>query len=105
VIFPADQDEIRNLINQSILSLDEINDELQILTNIAGIVIPINKIELNETIENAGFISNSETIESEVLNNSEWDTNSQYAHQLIQELDYYRSKTDKFDLLILDQDL
>jgi len=103
IILPADENRMNNLLTQSINILNEINDEITLLTNVSGVKTPENMGELDESLENSQMIANSVLIDEQVIHNPQWDDPNSIANQLITQLrelkliirDYNPSTLDK----------
>ena len=70
IILPADENRIKNLLDQSINILNNINNEIALLTNVSGVKTPKNMGELDESLENSQLIANSILIDEEIINNT-----------------------------------
>ena len=104
-LFPADQDEIKRLLSESINTLQLIAEEISILSEITGIKKPENRQEITEYNEIVGIITNSDKIEREILENPEWNSINPNVQQIINELEKFKLKTNKFHLSVLSQDI
>ena len=86
IILPADENRINNLLNQSINILNNINNEITLLTNVSGVKTPKNMGELDESLENSQLIANSILIEEEIVINPQWDDPNSTSNNLIKQL-------------------
>lgn len=106
--FVSFESEIKNLLTNSIQSLDELETTINVLHKISGVTLANNWLELDEALNNASKISASPQIDYEVMQNPEWDIFSQRAQEIFTEIENFKVKTaplSKFKDDVLDKDL
>ncbi|HMK54718.1 MAG TPA: DUF3320 domain-containing protein [Methanobacteriaceae archaeon] len=103
VIFPADQEEIKKLLTDSLAIMGEIELGMEELSIHTGVYTPSNRDELNEIIDIARKISNSQTLPLSIINNQDW--NEEKAREIINFLERFLATTSKFQKKALKMDL
>ena len=105
IILPADENRINNLLDKSINILDNINNEITLLTNFSGVKTPNNMGELDESLENSQLIVNSISIDDEIINNTQWDDPNFIANRLIKQLREFKLIIKDYNPSTLDKNL
>ena len=104
-LFPSDQEEINRLLNESMDLIQLVINGIGDLSDISGVSKPINLHELIKFIEITEMLNNSNNIDRNILENHEWDSINSNAEMIINDLDEFKLKTNKFKLSILDNDI
>lgn len=106
-IIPTDMQEIKSLLGEIILNIDQIQEKTQNISNEMGISLPFNLEEIDEELKISTILT-ERVVEDEVLSNPDWDFNSKKATLIISNLEEYRKKQpflSKFSNDILDKDI
>jgi len=88
--------------------LNNLKENIDTLIDILGVSYTNNKQELEETIQNARFLAESDRVEFNVLNNSDWNSENYVANEIIHEIEDFAKNElflSKFTSEILDYDL
>ncbi|MDR2967161.1 MAG: DUF3320 domain-containing protein [Methanobacteriaceae archaeon] len=109
-LLPSDLREIELLINDTLATLDEFNQESIHLYDNYGIKISHDLRSYEKSLEGLKLLDKKkiEIIDGEVLTNKQWTTNSRKAYNLIEKLEVYQSLSknmEKFNDIILNEDL
>jgi len=109
-LLPSDLREIELLINETIATLDDFNQESTHLHDSYGIKISNDLKSYEKSLEALKLLDMKkiELIDGKILTNKQWLTNSKKAYNLIEELQKYQSISkvmEKFNDTILDEDL
>ena len=107
-IIPTEQNEIKRILEIFPPLINSIQYNIKKLAEKTGIEIPQNIEELEESFSNALMISESPTIEPEILRNTEWDSISEKTKDIIDNIEEYHKHStflNKFQVNILDNDL
>ena len=107
-ILPAEEEEIETLLNDTIETLNDIEDKAQKLSKISGIKIPATLEEMEHLIAAVEIISSFPSLEREILLNTQWDYDKLQVYNLIKSLEEFQSKEKslkRFNKGVLDQDL
>ena len=90
--FASYEDEIKSSLKNTSSFLENIKTDISLLIDLTGVKIPYNKEELEETIKNSKFLTEMGTVESSILNNTQWDTFNPSSKQLIDDITEYKSQ-------------
>lgn len=104
-ILPSDENEIKSLLNQSKNTIKNIEKSQTLLSELSGVSIALNRNELDEYLEYAQMIGDSEKIPREVLDNPVWDGPEPEAEEILRNLKELEIKTKNFNPQILDKNL
>ncbi len=107
-ILPAEEEEIENLLTDTIGKLNEIEDNAQNLAKISGITIPTTLDEMDHLIAAVEIISSYPSLERDILLNTQWDYDKLQVYNLIKSLEEFQSRAKglkRFKKGVLEEDL
>ena len=108
LLSPLIRQEIKIILDSFSPILDSIENEVKKLADNMGMEVPKNLDEIDEFIVNVLMISKSPTMESEILKNTEWDSFSESANNILYNIDEYHKHNyflANFIETVLDNDL
>ncbi|MEG3223938.1 MAG: hypothetical protein BME94_00035 [Methanobacteriales archaeon Met13] len=103
VIFPADQEEIKKLLTDSLTIMGEMELGMEELSIHTGVSLPANREELDEILDIARKIAHTPILPLEITSNPDWD--EEKAREIINLLERFISTTSKFQKKALKMDL
>jgi len=106
--FVSGENEIKESLKDSNSFFNNLKENIDSLIDILGVSYTNNKQELEETIQNARFLAESDRVEFNVLNNSDWNSENYVANEIIHEIEDFAKNElflSKFTSEILDYDL
>ncbi|MBP2045396.1 DUF3320 domain-containing protein [Methanobacterium aggregans] len=107
-LLPSDEDEVGSLLKRTELSLENLQSELEYLSQVTGLGKPQNTKKISEFISSAELLSNSKKLSIDVLTNPEWDGGNGLALELIRNLETfkeYREELSMFQRDVLNMNL
>lgn len=91
-ILPAEEEEIRYLLDKSLQTLKKLRSKLETMHEISGIPLTVTLEELEHVIDAVDIISSFPSLERELILNPRWDYQKDAVYELIKNLEEY----DKF---------
>lgn len=107
-ILPAEEEEIENLLTDTIGTLNHIEENAQKLAKISGIIIPTTLDEMEHLIAAVEIISSFPSLERDLLFNTQWDYDKLQVYNLIKSLEEFQSRAKglkRFKNGVLEEDL
>lgn len=105
LILPVDQEEIEGLTSELNNILCDISSKLSYLVEISGIKNPETLNEIDESLSVAELISNSKTIDKEVLLNNQMETDNGKLYEIIKDIEKFNSIINNYNPNILEIDI
>lgn len=109
LILPMDQEEIKDLLNDSIEILDNINSNLNHLTEITGIIPPQSKSDFDSYSPTFEVLKSFKPIDRDIITNLKWNAENQFIYNLIGKIEEYnnyeRTLLTHFHSDVLDQNI
>ncbi|WP_321422966.1 DUF3320 domain-containing protein [uncultured Methanobacterium sp.] len=107
-ILPAEEEEIENLLDETVKTLHELNLKAENLSKISGVKIPVTLEDTEHLIAAVEIISSFPSLERELILNTKWDYDKLQVYNLIKSLEEYKAKTKglkRFKEGVLDEDI
>ncbi len=107
-ILPAEEEEIENLLDETVKTLHELTLKAETLSKISGVKIPVTLEDTEHLIAAVEIISSFPSLERELILNTKWDYDKLQVYNLIKSLEEYKAKTKglkRFKEGVLDEDI